>query len=224
MQEWLQEYLESERDSMFQNETLSLPGRSIKEIDWLPENRYKINLSCNLLERLPTLHSYISYLILYNNKLYQLPVLPRRLRYLRVDGNPLTELPDLPQSLRVLQASFCRLLELPKLPANLEILNVSFNHLRELPPLPEGLYELDIRGNEIQELPYLPESLQLIRFGENPQLKSFLGCSLPVLREKIKRRIAKHRCSVFKEELMMKTWHPDRLWAWINAGFDPDDM
>lgn len=224
MEKWLQEYLEDERNSAFQNDKLILPNRNITRIDWIPDNKYSINLSCNKLSELPTLHPYIGYLHLTNNCLTRLPLLPRRLMYLNVEGNPIQELPDLPKSLRVLRASYCALLELPSFPQRLESLYLGFNHIRVLPELPEGLDTLDIQENEIQELPYLPESLRILRLRGNPVLQNYYGKTVEQNRELVKRRIAKQRCSIFKEELMMVTWHPKRLWSWISQGLDPDDM
>lgn len=224
MESWLKEYLENEQNSAFQNDKLVLPNRNIRKIDWIPDNKYTINLSYNKLEDLPFLHPHIGYLHLVNNHLTRLPLLPRRLMYLNIEGNPIQELPDLPKTLRVLRASFCALSDIPSLPQKLESLILGFNHLRSLPPLPEGLDLLDIQENEIRELPYLPESLRVLRLNGNPGLQKYSGKSIEQIRELVKQRIAKERCWTFKEELMIVTWHPKRLWKWISLGLDPDDM
>jgi hypothetical protein len=224
MEVWLEEYLESEKYSGFQNNNLNLPNRRIQQIDWIPDNKYSVNLSYNQLSTLPDLHAYIEYLHLSNNKLVFLPLLPKRLVYLSIDGNPLRELPSLPKSLKVLRASFCSLTQLNELPKKLEYVYLGYNHLIKLPELAEGLHTLDIQYNDIYELPYLPDSLQILRLQGNPRLERYIGKKLPEVREMIKQLIASKRCRVYKEELMMVTWHPLRLQKWIDLGLDIDDM
>lgn len=223
MEDWLQEYLQSERDSMFQNNFLNLPNRRIKQIDWIPDNKYSINLSFNNLDSLPTLHAYIESLNISHNSLTNLPLLPRRLQYLNIDSNPLLHLPDLPAKLKVLRASCCSLLSLPDLPKYLECLNVGFNHLMNIPPLPEGLNYLDVQENNLSELPYLPETLEVLRIDGNPGLQRFYGKKLHEIRELVKRELAKKRCRTLKRDLMEAAWHPRRIGAWLEVGFDPDD-
>lgn len=224
MEKWLQDYLEDERNSAFQNDKLVLPNRCIKQIDWIPDNKYSINLSYNKLVYLPSLHPYIAYLHLTNNMLTRLPLLPKRLMYLNVDGNPIQDLPDLPKGIRILRASYCALTRLPDLQRKLESLYVGFNHLSRLPELPEGLDTLDIQENTISELPYLPESLRVLRIKGNPGLQKYSGKSLEEIRELVKRRIAKERVWTFMEELMMVTWHPKRVTKMLSLGIDMDDM
>lgn len=224
METWLQEYLESERDSMFQNDSLNLPNRNITQIDWIPENRYSINLGYNKLRWLPNLHSHIGYLTLTNNQIQSLPLLPKRLMFLNIEGNPITELPDLPRGLNLLRASYCMLTSLPSLPRNLQYLHVAFNNLYRLPELPDGLIMIDIRENKIHELPYLPESLQQLMISGNPSLQKYFGKTLGQIRDAVKQRIAKERCRIFKEELMMVVWHPRRVEKLVMAGIDFEDM
>ena len=206
MESWLREYLESESNSMFQNDTLALPNRRITKIDWIPENKYTINLSFNQLEALPTLHAYIQSLSLVNNRIRNLPLLPRRILYLNVDGNPLSELPDLPKTLRVLRASFCALKNVPSFPKNIESISLGFNHLTEIPELPEGLDSLDIQENQINRLPYLPDSLRVLNIDRNPGLQKYFGKSISQIRELVKQQIAIERCHLFKNELIRLTY------------------
>jgi antitoxin component YwqK of YwqJK toxin-antitoxin module len=35
--------------------------------------------------------------------------------------------------------------------------------------------------------------------------------------------LAQAQCKTIKEELMATVWHPDRLQAWLEQGYDPDD-
>ena len=39
----------------------------------------------------------------------------------------------------------------------------------------------------------------------------------------IMKRRAKERTSIIKEELVSKSWHPDRVQKWLDAGMDIDD-
>jgi Leucine-rich repeat (LRR) protein len=224
MEPWLSEYLKSERDSMFQNDTLALPNRRITKIDWIPDTKYTVNLSFNQLEVLPVLHSHILYLSLVNNRLRALPLLPRRLMYLNIEGNPLHELPELPKNLRVLRASYCALTSVPQFPNQMESIYLGFNELREIPDIPEGLDTLDIQENNIARLPYIPDSLRILRIERNPRLQRFVGKSLNEIRCLVKQEIAKERCAFIKEELMMVTWHPNRIENWLSIGYDIDDM
>lgn len=224
MELWLQEYLESERDSMFQNNKLNLPNRNISKIDWIPENRYSINLSYNKLEYLPFLHADIDYLALRQNRLYSLPLLPKRLKYLDVQHNPIVELPDLPKKLLLLNTSYCHLKYLPALPQTLQILYASCNDLMELPELPESLETLEVYENKIRELPYIPDGLRHLYIENNPCHEKYKGKKLSEIRELVKRRIANERCAMFKEELLMVALHPKRVEKWLSLGLGLGDM
>lgn len=224
MQIWLQELLESERDSMFQNETLNLQNRGIDRIDWIPTNRYRIILAHNHLRELPILHPHIKHLDIRGNLLSNLFLLPRNLQSLVISYNPIQCLPSLPKGLLSLQASYCYLTVLPGLPRKLEYLNLSFNHLQKLPDLPEGLQELQMQNNELLDLPWLPPSLRILRFEDNPHLSRYYGKSIEEIRQIICERIAKQRCHAIKEELLQVAWHPTRIDRWLAAGVSPEDM
>ena len=224
MQPWLVEHLESERDSMFQNETLNLSKKRLDQLDWIPENRYRILLAGNQLEIIPTLHKYITHLDVRSNSLQYLPILPRRLQWLSVCYNPIQHLPDLPRSLLALTASFCRLTELPEIPAKMEILNVGYNHIRTLPPMPEGLDTLIVNNNEITDFSYLPTTLRVLVFHDNPGLAQYEGLTIEQIRWRINARLAKRRTQDFKEELIAAAWHPRRVEKWLRLGAEIEDL
>jgi hypothetical protein len=224
MQSWLTELLESERDSMFQNDTLNLTKKQISQLDWIPENRYRILLANNRLDMLPTLHAYITHLDVRNNSLRYLPLLPRRLQWLSVCYNPIETLPDLPRSLMALTASFCRLTELPEIPLKMQILNVSYNHIRVLPPMPEGLDTLIVNNNQIQDFSYLPTSLRVLVFHDNPGLAKYEGLSISQIRSLINARLAKQRSEAMKEELVATAWHPRHVERWLSLGAEVEDL
>lgn len=224
MEPWLVAYLESERDSMFQNNEFVLQNRRIHQIDWIPDNKYFINLSYNQLEVLPPLHAHIHTLHLTKNQLRYLPILPTRLEYLRIDGNPINQLPSLPPKLNVLNVNYCQLTELPTLPRSLEYMYVAYNLLTSLPELPDGLHTLDVEGNDLYELPYLPDSLRVLRISGNRKLLKYSGVPLQKIKFDIQKRIANQKCRQLKEELMMATWHPRRIERWLSLGMDIDEL
>jgi len=45
-------------------------------------------------------------------------------------------------------------------------------------------------------------------------------CEFPYYIMKLR---AKDRISKFKEELVMKAWHPDRVQKWLDSGMDIED-
>jgi Leucine-rich repeat (LRR) protein len=224
MEQWLTEILESERDSMFQNDSLNLVKQNIYQIDWIPENRYRILLANNRLERLPTLHKHISHLDVRNNSLHVLPLLPRRLQWLSVCYNPITQLPDLPSKLKVLKANSCQLTELPEIPLKLEVLDVGYNHIRLLPPMPEGLDTLIVNNNLITDFSYLPTSLRVLTFYGNPGLAKYEGLSINQIRLRVNARLAQQRTQAIKEELVAAAWHPRRVERWLSLGAEVEDL
>jgi hypothetical protein len=131
------------------------------------------------------------------------------------------------------------LTELPPLPDTLQYLDCNTNDIRILPDLPEGLIILGCEKNPLETLPELPHQL------------SHITCELPVYNEPINEThmtservqcinkqivdwmemLAQHsrdrceiRCALYKEEIMMKVWHPSRVEKLLEMGYDVEDM
>ena len=151
----------------------------------------------------------------------------------------MTRIPELPSHLNVLMCGGNHLTEIPPLPDTLQYLDCNTNDIRILPPLPESLLILGCEKNPLETLPELP--LQL----------SHITCELPVYHEPLEllhmtpervqrinqeivdwmKMLAQHsrdrcemRCAIYKEEIMMKVWHPKRVEKLLEMGYDVEDM
>jgi Leucine-rich repeat (LRR) protein len=134
----------------------------------------------------------------------------------------------------------CRnqLTSLPPLPSRLKHLDCVSNHIRFLPPLPEGLTIFYCKENPLEILPELPlgliclmcdmpygEQIEIIETtpediqGINVQLRSWIE----MMDRESKMRSTK-RCALYKEEIMMKVWHPLRVERLLEMGYEMEDM
>ncbi len=70
----------------------------------------------------------------------------------------------------------------------------------------------------------IPQAVK--KFFIPPSFRTFLteeySIHIKKLRDEVKAE-KKARMAVFKEELMAKTWHPDRLWKYLEMGYEMDD-
>jgi Leucine-rich repeat (LRR) protein len=133
-----------------------------------------------------------------------------------VDCNQLISLPELPLHLTYLSSSCNQLTSLPSLPYKLRKLYCSSNPLEALPELPSTLVSLACI------LPYndsiyisnemTPDQVQQIN-RENQEWMEALSMG----------RCMK-RCATYKEEIMMKAWHPSRVEMLLEMGYDVEDM
>ena len=92
------------------------------------------------------------------------------------------------------------------------------NPLETLPELPLGLTylmcEMPIHGEHI-DLDTTPEEIQLI----NARIQSWTD----MMRRESKMRCMK-RCAQYKEQIMMKAWHPSRVERMLEMGYEMEDM
>ena len=155
MESWLQEYLESIRDSAFETRDLQLNRKQLRQIDWLPDRCWHLQLQENLLTTLPQLCDQVELLNVSKNRLVSLPEkLPADLKYLDISHNPnITSIPPLPEGLQIFKAVNCNLRECPKLPSTLQYLYIENNLLTSFPSLPPKLEVLQIHNNYIQDIP-----------------------------------------------------------------------
>jgi hypothetical protein len=128
---------------------------------------------------------------------------------------------------------------LPPLPQTLHYLDCSKNDIQFLPPLPHDLIVLDCQENPLETLPEFPLSLTSITcempfdksrleikhmFSETVQrINEEVRYGMKVLSEESKERSLR-RCKTYKEEIMMKVWHPSRVAMMYAMGYDVEDM
>jgi hypothetical protein len=141
------------------------------------------------------------------------------MQFLNCCRNPLTTLPTLPLELRALTCVSSTLAFLPSLPANLRILNCPGNPLETLPELPSTLQELRC------ELPMYDGAITFIGLDGNTVehtndmiRKSTIGWN------RLSRERCMKRCAQYKEEIMMKVWHPSRVERLLEMGYEMEDM
>ena len=173
-------------------------------LPWLSPAILYIVCDYNQLTSLPSsLPSKLEYLYCSYNKLTSLPILPKTLKFLSTNSNYLTSLPELPSNLIFLECSNNNLTSLPELPSQLTYLACSNNNLTNLPKIPTTVTNLICEGNPFhKDCPYN----SII---ETPQeywerLQGFYSKQRTII-----------RTHTYKEELMMKTWHPRRVTKWI---------
>jgi Leucine-rich repeat (LRR) protein len=131
------------------------------------------------------------------------------------DCNQLTALPDLPLYLTYMSCSYNQLTSLPSLPYNLRNLYCSQNPLEALPELPSTLVGLAC---------VLPHNDQIYISNElTPDIVKQLNDENQELMAQSKKRCTA-RCKIYKEEIMMKAWHPTRMKMLYELGYDVEDM
>jgi len=143
-------------------------------------------------------------------------------------SNPLTTLPTLPLELEELTCYSSTLTSLPTLPPNLRRLICLGNPLETLPELPSTLQqlraELPIYYEEAKELQH---GGRMIYDGLWPEMvaavNSMIVRAAAYSHQESKERCTT-RCSTYKEQIMMKAWHPSRVEKLIEMGYDIEDM
>jgi hypothetical protein len=147
---------------------------------------------------------------------------------LSCNHNPLTCLPTLPLPLEFLVCHFCSLTSLPTLPTNLRELNCIINPLETLPELPSTLECLKAT------LPWIEDLEENVRLGgpkiyyelwpERVESVNRMVRQAVALTHRESKRRCMRRCAQYKEEIMMKAWHPSRIEKLIEMGYDVEDM
>jgi hypothetical protein len=104
-----------------------------------------------------------------------------------------------------------------------------------LPSLPHGLQKLYCSQNALESLPELPSTLlglacvlphndQIYISNElTPDIVKQLNDENQELMAQSKERCTT-RCKIYKEEIMMKAWHPTRMQMLYELGYDVEDM
>ena len=213
------------------NELTSLPE--------LPSTLRILHCHANQLTSLPELPPFLESLSCSNNPITSLPILPSSLTQLVCNRNYLTSLPPLPDALQELCFDHNYITQLAEIPSHLTSLSCCWNQLTSLPSLPHGLESLFCFANPLETMPEFPSTLV------------YLVCTLPHTNERYaplrmtpdmiqqvnrdtqawtnyliqesKERSLK-RCKEYKEEIMMKAWHPSRVEKLLEMGYDIEDM
>jgi len=194
----------------------------------LPHRLYTLICDNTRLTRLPPLPSTLQRLICRNNPLKCLPDLPEGLIEILCMQTSIESLPPLPSTIQTLKCGNNRLMSLPPLPDSLRMLDCSINLITELPPLPLLLNELDCRLNPISKLPDIhPRLSYLLCNDQNEWVRrpnETMYQHVDRVKELTSQRRVNARCSMIKEGIMMKAWHPSRVERLLLAGFDIEDM
>ncbi len=148
-------------------------------------------------------------------------------------------MPPLPDNVVILKCDYNQLTQLPaKLPSSLKVLMCSNNKLTSLPDtLPSTLIYIDISKNKLESLPEMLFRLKLKRFilNGNPIFENslpseelrdyFRECHTEIHINELMSYIrvynmilamqnANQQLKEIKQELIEKTWHPERFVQW----------
>jgi len=121
----------------------------------------------------------------------------------------------------------------------MQYLDCAKNRIPFLPSLPEGLVVLGCEENPLETLPELPPHLTTIRCdlpidnsrldlkNMSPETVQSINREvrywIKVLAEESKVRCIR-RCATYKEQIMIKAWHPKRVEMLIDMGYDMEDI
>jgi hypothetical protein len=217
------------------NGRLDLTNLGLSELPPLPENLTELRCCRNQLTTLPELPSSLQTLYCSCNQLTSIPSLPSSLETFTCLVNQLTTLPSLPTSLSMMMCDYNQLTALPELP-HLSYLSCSGNQLTSLPSLPHGLTRLYCSSNELETLPELPSTLVglacVLPYNDRiyisnemtPDIVQELNQENEKWMDPYKKERCMKRCLTYKEEIMMKTWHPSRVEMLLEMGYDVEDM
>ena len=158
-----------------------------------------------------------------------LPLFPTTLQYLDCSFNQLSALPSFPPTLEHVCCPFNQLTSLPRFPDSIQIVSCQNNRITSLSSLSKNLTILWCFANKLTSLPLLPVGLRELLCNHNEFPDRTEEESLPAYyvrvceweQEKSKERIQVNTRR-FKEELMMNRWHPVRLDALLEMGFEVD--
>jgi hypothetical protein len=202
----------------------------------LPDGLIELRCDSNRLTSLPELPSSLQEILCTGNKLTCLPSFPSSLITFICQFNKLTTLPPLPSSLDKISVDFNSLTALPKLPISLTHLSCDGNNLTSLPSLHHGLNKLHFFLNPLETLPELPSTLSSLSgrlphdkqdFRSNeltPEKVQELNQENEKWMDPYKKERCMKRCAQYKEEIMIKAWHPSRVEKLIEMGYDMEDI
>jgi hypothetical protein len=155
--------------------------------------------------------------------------LPDSLQTLEVSNNRLETLPHLPNTLVTLSCPYNKLSQLPPLPDTIVYLNCACNKLVELPPIPMNMINLFCQNNRLIELPeQMPSTMNILNCQYNPFpdrmhqtiMTPDVDLYLNIWKQwwnvehALRVNRAHEKTKAYKEELIQKTWHPDRFTRW----------
>jgi hypothetical protein len=155
----------------------------------------------------------------------------------------LVSIPRLPLSLQVLICSENLLTFLPELPITLQNIECNRNKIYFLPSLPQGILSLNIKNNPLEILPEFPHHMIRLTYDlpnskqtgkRHVELYALTPERVQMINKDIKaitidmnqesRERVLQRCKIYKEEIMMKVWHPSRVEKLLKMGYDIEDM
>jgi hypothetical protein len=136
--------------------------------------------------------------------------------------------------MELLNCQFCSLTSLPTLPTNLRELDCIINPLETLPELPSTLEVLKATLPWVEDLEWIEDLEKNVRLG-GPKIyyqlwpervgtvNQMIRMEAAATNRQSKRRCTT-RCAIYKEQIMMKAWHPSRMAMLLEMGYDVEDM
>lgn len=205
--------------------------QELEDLDYL-------NLSNSNLFVLPNLTCYknLKTLICNYNKLTTLDNLPSSITHLYCYYNRIVNLDKLPNSIYSLICDCNQIVALDHLPSSIIELFCKGNQIVELDHLPSSITHLYCEHNQIVALDHLPSSITHLQCNMNPFTYAFEATLdnikiynrfrflfyLIKFSKRFKRfhlRFRLNRCNKYKEELIMKMFHPIHVQHFLQWGF-----
>lgn len=220
------------------NFPLTLSDLNIISFPQLPESVEKLYChgsydNIHPLTSLPTLPSSLKVLKCHYTNISSLPELPSSLMVLFCANTNISNLPEFPPNLVGLNCENINITSIPKLPSTLKYLTINkCKKLVDILEIPQTLVTFSCEDTNLYLLPELLDPWWMscrecpnlfVQSIERESTESYIKRWQPIwekMREIERRDETILRCKAVKEELMEKTWHPQRVFNWC---FDEEE-
>jgi hypothetical protein len=217
-----------------------------------PNSLAVIKLASTPITTLPPLPTQLIELNVGDTKLSNLPPLPGTLQRLYIDATAITNLPDSMPPLSILSCAFTNICNIPRFHTDMDMLNVAFTpikylradefeqnriqiyhmktHAYSLDRFPKTIKHIHFSNPDfmISDLPPLPPSDTITisfeydgKYINSRNRADFEHVQICEMKKQMDRVAARVRS--YKEELMVRTWHPSRIEDWCGVRFDTID-
>jgi hypothetical protein len=231
---------------------LEISSPYLESVPPFPNSLQTIRIKKSPISTIPSLPASLYELDVGGTTLSALPPLPIGLIHLYIDSTLITELPELPQSLTMLSCTHTNIRQLPRLPEELNVLNIAhtrinylkaddfantqiyqmYTHARTCDRFPDSVKFINFTDPNFQILdsPLLSKSIVTFAYEGtivciNPAKGADIAQYTRIKQIERTNQITRieARTRLYKEELMIRTWHTSRVEDWCGVRFDTID-